>query len=62
MPISKQVLFVCEMCNYKKVYTIGDNLTPNDLIKVCPKCGENMKRRDIIENTLTSFFKRILGK
>ena len=43
MPISMNYLFYCEKCNYKKIYLIGDNRLPLDMIKKCPKCNTIMK-------------------
>ncbi len=43
MPISMKYLFYCEKCGYKKVYLIGDSITPFDMIKKCPKCNTVMK-------------------
>lgn len=42
MPVSREVVFKCRKCNYKKTYTIGDCLDPTDVLKKCPICGGMM--------------------
>ena len=42
MPITQKRLFKCEKCGYSKTYTVGDYLTPNDLMKKWPKCSSMM--------------------
>ena len=57
MPLSQRTVFKCKKCGYSKTFTIGDNLSPMDLLKKCPKCGEHMvmsgeKPKNIFETLL----------
>jgi len=61
MPIAQKRVFKCEKCGYSKTYTIGDCLTPSDLMKRCPKCGGKMVMSNEEPKSIFNFILRKLG-
>lgn len=60
MPIAQKRVFKCKKCGYSKTYTIGDCLTPNDLMKKCPKCGGMMVMNSVEPKSTSGFLGSVL--
>ena len=43
MPISQQIVFICNECNFKEKRIIGDNRPDPNELKPCPKCKSSIR-------------------
>lgn len=54
----KPFKFVCPKCGYSKIVKPkSDVLNPMDMMNICPKCNEKMRRRElnVLDNILSIF-------